>query len=92
MEVFGKAVPYLVAAEDPHSALSPVHRWGPTAVAEATVRRGLKLRSPVTALKLTRGPSGRVTTVQAVTASGTTKVSGATLRSAAGLRWRQRRS
>ena len=86
VEVFGKAVPYLVAADDPHSALSPVHRWGPTPVAEATIRKGLKLRSPVTALKLTRGPSGRVTTVQAVTASGTTKISGATLRFAAGLR------
>ena len=86
VEVFGKAVPYLVAADDPHSALSPVHRWGPTQVAEATIRKGLKLRSPLTALKLTRGPSGRVASVQAVTASGTTKVSGATLRFAAGLR------
>ena len=86
VEVFGKAVPYLVAADDPHSALSPVHRWGPTPVAEATIRKGLKLRTPVAALKLTRGPSGRVTTVLAVTPSGTTKVSGATLRSAAGLR------
>jgi len=86
MEVFGKVVPYLVAADDPHSALSPVHRWGPTPVAEATIRKGLKLQAPVTALKLTRGASGRVTSVQAVTASGTTKVSGATLRFAAGLR------
>jgi SpoIID/LytB domain protein len=85
-EVFGKPVPYLAAVDDPHSALSPVHSWGPTPVAEATIRKGLKLRAPVTALKLARGPSGRVTTVQAVTASGTTKVSGATLRSAAGLR------
>ncbi len=86
MEVFGKAVPYLVGVDDPHSALSPVHRWGPTPVAEATIRKGLKLRAPVTALKLARGPSGRVTSVQAVTVSGTTKVSGATLRAAAGLR------
>jgi stage II sporulation protein D len=86
VEVFGKAVPYLVGADDPHSALSPVHRWGPTPVAEATIRKSLKLRAPVTALKLTRGPSGRVTTVQAVTAAGTTKVTGATLRFAAGLR------
>ena len=86
VEVFGKAVPYLVAVDDPHSALSPVHRWGPIPVAEATIRKGLKLRAPPTALKLTRGPSGRVTSVQVVTASGTTKVSGATLRFAAGLR------
>ena len=85
-EVFGAAVPYLVGVDDPHSALSPVHRWGPTPVAETVVRRGLKLRAPVTALKLSRAPSGRVATVQAMTATGSTKVSGATLRFAAGLR------
>jgi len=86
LEVFGKAVPYLVTVDDPYSALSPVHKWGPTPVAEVTIRKGLKLPAPVTALRLTRGFSGRVTSVQAVTASGTTTVSGATLRAAAGLR------
>jgi stage II sporulation protein D len=86
IEVFGKAVPYLVAVDDPYSALSPVNRWGPTPIPEATIRKGLKLRAPLTALKLTRGPSGRVASVQAVTASGTTTVSGAMLRAAAGLR------
>lgn len=85
-EVFGTAVPYLVSVDDPHSLLSPVHRWGPTPVPEATIRKALKLRAPLTALKLTRAPSGRVASVQAVTAGGTTKISGATLRSAAGLR------
>ena len=35
--------------DDPHSDLSPVHRWGPTPVPETTVRKGLKLRTPVTA-------------------------------------------
>lgn len=85
-EVFGKAVPYLVAADDPYSELSPVHRWGPIPVAETTIRRGLGLRVPVRSLKLTRATSGRVAKVQAVTASGATTVSGATLRSVAGLR------
>ena len=85
-EVFGKPVPYLVGVDDPHSALSPVHRWGPTPVAETTLRKGLALRSPVTALQLTRGRSGRLATVQVTTPAGTTKVSGATLRRAAGLR------
>ena len=40
VEVFGKPVPYLVAADDPHSALSPVHRWGPVALSEAALRKG----------------------------------------------------
>ena len=85
-EVFGKPVPYLIGVDDPHSALSPVHRWGPTPVAETALRKGLKLRTPVTALELTRGPSGRVATAGVVTAAGTTKVTGATLRLAGGLR------
>jgi stage II sporulation protein D len=86
VEAFGKAVPYLVSVDDPHSALSPVHRWGPTPVAETTLRKGLKLRVPVTALKLARAPSGRVATAEVMTTTGATKVTGGTLRSAAGLR------
>jgi stage II sporulation protein D len=85
-EVFGSAVPYLVGVDDPHSALSPVHRWGPTPVPETVVRKGLKLRTPVTGMRLTRTPSGRVATVQVLTATGSAKISGATLRFAAGLR------
>jgi stage II sporulation protein D len=86
VEVFGKAVPYLVGVDDPHSALSPVHRWGPTPVAEATIRKGLKLRAPVTGLRLTRGASGRVSRVDVATATGTSTVTGAALRLAGGLR------
>ena len=85
-EVFGKPVPYLVGVDDPHSDLSPVHRWGPTPVAETTLRKGLKLRVPVTGLALTRGASGRVTTASVTTAAGTTKITGAALRLAGGLR------
>jgi stage II sporulation protein D len=85
-EVFGKAVPYLVGVEDPWSSLSPVHRWGPTPVAEAALRKGLKLRTPVTALKLTRGPSGRVARVQVAAGAASTTISGADLRRAGGLR------
>lgn len=86
VEVFGKPVPYLVAADDPHSALSPVHRWGPVALSEAALRKGLKLRTPVTSLKLVRGPSGRVASAQVLTSSGATTISGGTLRVAGGLR------
>ncbi len=48
VEVFGKPVPYLVSVDDPHSALSPVNRWGPTPIPETTIRKGLKLRTPMT--------------------------------------------
>jgi stage II sporulation protein D len=85
-EVFGKPVPYLVGVEDPWSALSPVHRWGPTPLAETTLRKGLKLRTPVTGLKLSRGASGRVARVDVSAGGKTTTISGADLRRAGGLR------
>ena len=85
-EGFGKAVPYLVAVDDPYSTLSPVHRWGPVAVSEATIRKGLKLPSPLIGLRLTRGVSGRVTSVELRSALGSATVTGAALRSASGLR------
>jgi stage II sporulation protein D len=86
VEVFGKPVPYLVSVDDPHSDLSPVNRWGPTPIPETTLRKGMKLRTPVTALKLARGASGRVLNADITTAAGTSKVTGTVLRSAAGLR------
>ena len=49
----------------------PYNRWGPVAVAETTLRKGLKLAVPVKSLQLARGRSGRVTTVQVTTAPGT---------------------
>ena len=85
-EAFGKAVPYLVGVDDPWSALSPVHRWGPVPVPEATVRKGLRLRTPVTVLRLVRAPSGRTASAEAVTPLGITKLTGTALRAATGLR------
>jgi len=80
-EVFGgKDVPYLVGVDDPFSSLSPVHRWGPVAVADGVLRRGLGLRSPLLGLRLVREPSGRVRSAVIRTALGETSVSGTTLR------------
>ena len=42
-----RPVPYLVSVDDPWSSLSPYNRWGPTPLAEAAIRKGLGLRSPV---------------------------------------------
>ena len=85
-EVFGESVAYLVPVDDPWSSLSPYHRWGPTPVSEAAVRKGLGLRSPVLALKLIRAPSGRVASVRVTTAAGETTVTGSTFRRAVDLR------
>ena len=85
-EAFGTAVPYLVGVDDPFSSLSPVHAWGPVAVPDVAVRRGLKLGSPVLGLRLVRAPSGRVASAVVKTAVGQQTVSGSALRSGAGLR------
>ena len=85
-EAFGTAVPYLVGVDDPFSSLSPVHAWGPVAVSDVAVRRGLKLGSPVLGLRLVRASSGRVGSAVVKTAVGQQTVSGSALRSGAGLR------
>ncbi len=86
VEAFGKDVPYLVAVDDPHSALSPVHRWGPVPVVDAAARKGLGLTSSILGLRLAREPSGRVRTATITTAAGETTVTGTTLRRGLGLR------
>ena len=63
-----------------------MHRWGPVPVPESAVRKGLRLRTPVTALRLVRAPSGRAASAEAVTPLGTTKLTGTALRAATGLR------
>ena len=85
-EAFGTSVPYLVAADDPHSALSPVDRWGPTAVPEAAIRKGLALPGPVLGVQLARAESGRVRTATVRTATGSKVVPAGAFRSALGLR------
>ena len=85
-EAFGTAVPYLTGVDDPFSSLSPVHLWGPVAVRDVTVRKGLKLGAPVLGLRLVRAPSGRVASVVVKTTVGQQTVSGSALRSGAALR------
>ena len=85
-EAFGTAVPYLVAADDPHSALSPVNRWGPTPVTDAAIRKGLSIGGPVLGIQLTRTESGRVRSATVRTAAGSKVVPAGAFRSALGLR------
>jgi len=85
-EAFGTAVPYLVGVADPHSSLSPVNRWGPTAVTDATVRKGLGIASPVLGLQLVRAGSGRVRSGTVTTTAGPRIVTGGALRTGLGLR------
>ena len=85
-EAFGTAVPYLLAADDPHSALSPVDRWGPTPVTDGAIRKGLALAGPVLGLQLARAESGRVRSATVRTAAGSKVVPAGAFRAALGLR------
>ncbi len=85
-EAFGSVVPYLVAADDPHSALSPVNRWGPTPLTDATIRKGLGIAGPVLGLQLVRSGSGRVRSAVVSTPAGPKSVSAGVFRSSLGLR------
>ena len=85
-EVFGGTVPYLAGVDDPGSAISPVHRWGPVPVTDVAVRKGLRLGTPVRALRLVKAPSGRVASAVVRTTVGQRTVRGTELRSALGLR------
>jgi stage II sporulation protein D len=67
-ETTGTAVPYLVSVTDPYDTASPYHDWGPVLFDAAKVAKQLKLPAPLTDLRTTTGPSGRVKTVVALTA------------------------
>jgi stage II sporulation protein D len=85
-EAFGTSVPYLVPVDDPHSASSPVHSWGPVAVTDVVARKGLKLGTPVTGIRLAPAASGRVGSAIVTTTMGARTVTGGQLRSGLGLR------
>jgi SpoIID/LytB domain protein len=67
-ETTGTAVPYLVSVTDPYDTASPYHDWGPVLFDAAKVAKQLKLPAPLTDLRTTTGPSGRVKTLVALTA------------------------
>jgi stage II sporulation protein D len=67
-EATGTAVPYLVSVADPYDTTSPVHDWGPVLYDGAKVAEQLKISAPLADLTISTGPSGRATSVTAVSA------------------------
>ncbi|HEV7134148.1 MAG TPA: SpoIID/LytB domain-containing protein [Gaiellaceae bacterium] len=82
----GVAVPYLVSVPDPFDTLSPYHDWGPVAVTGKTVASALKLPAPLSDITTTRGPTGRVASVDLLAPSLDVPVLGTAFRNALGLR------
>jgi stage II sporulation protein D len=79
------AVPYLVSVPDPHDRISKHHRWGPLKLAPAFVGRKLELRG-VRDVTVSRGPSGRVSSIAVELPGGTRTVGPDDFRRALGLR------
>jgi stage II sporulation protein D len=67
-ETTGTAVPYLVSVADPYDTTSPVHDWGPVLYDGAKVAKQLKISTPLVDLTIATGPSGRATSVTAISA------------------------
>jgi len=65
-----KPVPYLVSVADPYDSLSPHHRWGPLSFSAKPLVRRLKIPGRLLDLKATPNPSGRATSVTAVSTFG----------------------
>ncbi len=78
-------VPYLVSVPDPWDKLSKYHRWGIVKLSAGQVRTELGLGA-LTDLRVTRGPSGRVTRVTVKTKSGGTTMLAQDFRRALDLR------
>lgn len=96
----GTQLPYLVSVNDPFDSLSPHHRWGPSdaeddcpgsgrdCVWTAGQLRNLLDQAPsgLRDITVTRNASRRVATAHLRGAGGSPSISGATMRSALGLR------
>jgi stage II sporulation protein D len=79
-------VPYLVSVNDPYDTISPYHRWGPTVISAARLRRVLRVRGLLSDVTMQTGPSGRVQTVTAVGERGVSSTTGSDVRRALNLR------
>ena len=86
LDVFGVSTPYLVSRPDPWDKASPYHRWGPVLIGARTVQSKLGLDARVLDVAGAPTPSGRLRSLAIQTASGSTTVPAALLRTALGLR------
>ena len=69
-DVFGFALPYLQARDDPWDALSPFHRWAPRSFTPASLAQALGLSAPVADVAVVETPSRRPASVTVVKTTG----------------------
>ena len=79
-------VPYLVSVPDPYDSISPHHTWGPLPLAPERLARTLRARAPLVDVRTVVNRSARVDSVVGVTPTGEVRSTGASMRTALGLR------
>jgi SpoIID/LytB domain protein len=86
-DVFGLALPYLQARDDPWDTLSPYHRWPPRSFTATSLAQALGLSAPVVDVQVVPTPSGRPASVTLVKKTGTSVLlTAADVRARLGLR------
>ena len=85
-DVWGTSIPYLVSVPDPYDSISPYHTWGPVAFTGARLGKVLRAGGAIRDVRTVVNPSGRVTTMTAVTANGERSFDANALRRRLGLR------
>ncbi len=85
-DVFGAALPYLVARPDPWDKASPHHRWGPVLLGARTLQAKLGVSARVLDASGQVTPSGRIRTLNLQTPGGPTSVPASVVRTALELR------
>jgi SpoIID/LytB domain protein len=82
--------PYLVSRSDPYDKISPYHDWGPMPVTGKTLGRAFGISGRIVDATVRRNASRRVKTLKLTSllrgTQSTSSVTGAAVRSAAGLR------
>lgn len=69
-DVFGLALPYLQARDDPWDTLSPYHSWAPRSFTAATLGQAFRLSGPVADVVVSPTESGRPASVTLLKKTG----------------------
>jgi len=85
-DAWGTPIPYLASVPDPYDTLSPYHDWGPFAFTATKLGKALHAQGRLVDVQMETNSSGRVADVTAIGANGESKVTGAAMRKALGLR------
>jgi SpoIID/LytB domain protein len=79
-DIWGAAVPYLVAVPDPYDTISPYHNWGPLPFTGAKLGKVMRVPGRLVDVQPELNSSGRVSSLTAVGTTGSVVVQATDLR------------